>query len=235
MASETSLECARCRVPVLERSCLSDEGIGPGGCPTLTAESTLAAAGEVYLEPGTAYFAHQASIQEAAGYSNREQDPRPYLTRIEEVCAFAHRMGFKKLGLAFCAGLIEEAGLLDQVLVAQGFEVASAICKVGCVAKENLGIDDRDKIRPGTPEPMCNPVAQAELLNRAGTEFNLMLGLCVGHDALFLRHATAYNTVVAVKDRVLCHNPIASLYTSRSYYSSLTRPGSPAAGPDNME
>jgi len=129
----------------------------------------------------------------------------------------------RKLGLAFCAGLIEEARLLDEVLTAQGFEVVSAICKVGCVAKENIGIEDRDKIRPGTPESMCNPVAQAELLNQADTEFNLVLGLCVGHDALFLRHATAYNTVVAVKDRVLGHNPLASLYTSRSYYSSLMK------------
>jgi uncharacterized metal-binding protein len=111
--------------------------------------------------------------------------------------------------------------VLDEILTARGFEVASVVCKVGSVPKEDLGLLDGEKIRPGGFEAMCNPIAQAELLNRAGTELNLLLGLCVGHDALFIRHASAYTTVVAVKDRVLGHNPLAALYTSRSYYRHL--------------
>ena len=36
-------------------------------------------------------------------------------------------------------------------------------------------------------EPMCNPIAQAQLLNRAQTQLNICLGLCVGHDSLFYK------------------------------------------------
>jgi len=53
MASETKLECARCRVRKYERACDSEDGIGPGGCPTLTAEAALeAAAAPVILIAG---------------------------------------------------------------------------------------------------------------------------------------------------------------------------------------
>ena len=49
---------------------------------------------------------------------------------------------------------------------------------------------------------MRNPIAQAELLNEAGTELNIIVGLCVGHDALFIRHCKAHVTVLAAKDHV---------------------------------
>ncbi len=70
---------------------------------------------------------------------------------------------------------------------------------------------------------MCNPIVQAEILNEAQTEFNIMLCLCVGHDSLFLKHIKAPTTVLAVKDRVTGHNPMAALYTSSSYYQRLKR------------
>jgi uncharacterized metal-binding protein len=162
-----------------------------------------------------------ASCQEAASYIGRDADPRANLTRVEELCQFAERMNARRLGLAFCAGLIREAAVLDEILTKRGFESVSAVCKVGGVIKEELGLDDTDKVRPGTFETMCNPIAQAELLNQAGTDLNIMLGLCVGHDSLFLRYAKAWNTVFSVKDRVLGHNPIAALYTTGSYYRRL--------------
>ena len=225
MTRDTTLGCAGCAVPKFQRACDGDHGTGPGGCPTLTAGEALAAAEAAYDQPAILDFARQASRQEAAGYTDSGGGPRASLTRIEEICQFARRMGFQKLGLAFCAGLIDEAAALDRILTARGFEVSSVVCKVGRVPKERLGLADEDKIRPGEFEPMCNPIAQAELLNRAGTELNLVLGLCVGHDALFIRHAEAYTTVVAVKDRVLGHNPLAALYTSGSYYWFLGQPG----------
>jgi uncharacterized metal-binding protein len=224
MARETKLECAGCQVPLFERACDNENGTGPGGCPTLTAEDALAAAAQLLEDPAVVHFARQASRQEAAGYSDHDGFPRAVLTRIEEICAFADRMGFRKLGLAFCAGLVDEAARLERVLTAHGFEVASVVCKVGRVPKESLGLLDDEKIRPGSFEPMCNPIAQAELLNRAGTELNLLLGLCVGHDALFIKNSQAYTTVAAVKDRVLGHNPLAALYTSGSYYWFLGMP-----------
>lgn len=66
---------------------------------------------------------------------------------------------------------------------------------------------------------MCNPVLQAKILNEQKTDFNVMIGLCVGHDSLFLKHVEAPTTVLIVKDRVLVHNPAAALYGSTGMYS----------------
>jgi uncharacterized metal-binding protein len=230
MAGEGAVACARCEVPREGRACDSEGGAAPRGCPTREQEAAIAAAREVYSRPEVRVFAQHASRQEAGAYARSEGLARPTLTRVEEVCAFAGRAGFSHLGVAFCAGLIHEAATLDRILSARGFAVTSAVCKVGGVAKEELGLGEGDKVRPGCFEAMCNPVAQAELLNRAGTELNILLGLCVGHDALFLRHASAPCTVLAVKDRVLGHNPLAALYTSGSYYARLLD-GAPSAAP----
>jgi len=70
---------------------------------------------------------------------------------------------------------------------------------------------------------MCNPITQAKILNQAKTDFNIMLGLCIGHDSLFLRYIEGLTTVFAVKDRVTGHNPMAALYTSCSYYQRLMK------------
>jgi uncharacterized metal-binding protein len=81
-----------------------------------------------------------------------------------------------------------------------------------------------DQLSPNGPEAMCNPVLQAELMNRAGVDFNLMLGLCVGHDSLALKHLEAPVTVVGVKDRLLGNNPLACVYMYNSYMSYLKKP-----------
>jgi uncharacterized metal-binding protein len=72
---------------------------------------------------------------------------------------------------------------------------------------------------------MCSPIAQAMILDEEKTDFNILVGLCVGHDSLFLKYAKAFSTVLVVKDRVLGHNPAAALYTAESYYSKLNRKG----------
>ena len=46
----------------------------------------------------------------------------------------------------------------------------------------------------------------------------MLVGLCVGHDSLFIRHSKALVTVLIAKDRVTGHNPAAVLYTSHSSY-----------------
>ena len=56
-----------------------------------------------------------------------------------------------------------------------------------------------------------------------GDDLNVVLGLCVGHDALFLKRATAFTTVLAAKDRVTGHNPLAAVYTVHSYYRKLKK------------
>lgn len=64
---------------------------------------------------------------------------------------------------------------------------------------------------------MCNPITQAKILNNPRTDFNIALGLFIGHDSLFLKYIEGLTTVFAVKDRVTGHNPMVALYTSRSY------------------
>lgn len=68
---------------------------------------------------------------------------------------------------------------------------------------------------------MCNPILQAKLLNREGTDLNVVIGLCVGHDSLFYKYSDALCTTLVTKDRVLGHNPAAALYTAKTYYSRL--------------
>ncbi|NLW07300.1 MAG: DUF1847 domain-containing protein, partial [Clostridia bacterium] len=81
-----------------------------------------------------------------------------------------------------------------------------------------IGLKKEEKVEPGNFETMCNPVGQAYLLNEEKTDFNIVVGLCVGHDALFFRYSKAPATVLIVKDRVLAHNPAGALYCSEGYY-----------------
>jgi uncharacterized metal-binding protein len=216
--------CALCRLAASKRMCMAEGGTGPKNCPTLTREDILTRANEEYDARDLREFARQASIQEAECYANRHERPyvlQPVKTRIEEICGFAKKMGYRRLGLAFCIGLASEARLVEEILTLQGFEAVSVVCKAGRTPKETIGIRDEEKIYQGTDEAMCNPVFQAKLLNHEKTEFNIALGLCVGHDSLFFKYAEAPTTVLAVKDRVTGHNPLAALYLSGSYYQKI--------------
>jgi uncharacterized metal-binding protein len=147
------------------------------------------------------------------------------LTRIEEIVAFANRIGAKKIGIATCIGLIEESRIFAKVLMVNQLDPYSVICKIGGVDKTAIGIPEAKKVAKGKHESLCNPVLQAELLNKHQTDLNVMVGLCVGHDSLFFRHSNAPVTVLSVKDRVLGHNPLAALYTSGFYYKRLFEVG----------
>jgi len=140
---------------------------------------------------------------------------------VEEIMHFALRIGARRFGIAICIGLIREARLLQEILEANGFEIDSVCCQGGCIDKEKIGLRDEEKVHPGQYESLCNPVGQAMLLNEAGTELNIVVGLCVGHDSLFFKHSEAPVTVLVAKDRVTGHNPVAALYTSHSYYQRL--------------
>ena len=80
-------------------------------------------------------------------------------------------------------------------------------------------------------EPLCNPISQAEMLNRHGSEFNIVMGLCIGHDSLFFKYAKGLTTVLVAKDRVLGHNPVAALQLADTYYSRVWGPDKPAKPP----
>jgi len=127
--------------------------------------------------------------------------------RVEELVEFSKRMGYKKLGVAFCIGFMEEAKTLIPILE-QHFEVSSVCCKVAGITKEELGQEGADKVGKYS----CNPIGQAAMLEADGTDLNIICGLCLGHDILFSRYSHAPVTTLIVKDRVLAHNPAAALY-----------------------
>jgi len=208
--------CAECRA--LTCSAAGAQPL-PKDCPAVQLpEVYRAAAG---LMAGEVELALWAARVESRGYCR--------WTRVEEIMEFARGLGWSHLGLAFCVGLRHEASTAASIFRANGFTVSSVICKTGAVDKAELGLDDRDKLKPGQPEAMCYPVAQAELLNHLGTQFNVVVGLCVGHDSLFFKHSRAPVTVLVAKDRVLAHNPAGALYTAGGYYRRLA--GGPLKGP----
>ncbi len=144
------------------------------------------------------------------------------LTRVEETIAFAKGIGAKKIGIATCVGLINEAKAFKKILDAQDIENFTVACKVGAIDKTEVGIPEENKIKQGKHESACNPVLQAKILARENTDFNVIIGLCVGHDSMFIKYSEAPTTCLVAKDRVLAHNPAGALYCSNSYYKRLT-------------
>ena len=131
-------------------------------------------------------------------------------TRVQEIMEFAKKINANRIGIANCIGLINEARIFAKILRANGFEVYSVICKVAGQAKSSMGIPaECEKIGPA----MCNPIMQARLLNKAKTDLNVVIGLCVGHDSLFYKYSDAYVTTLVTKDRVTGNNPVAALMT----------------------
>lgn len=148
---------------------------------------------------------HQLAAEvEAEGYMKD--------VRLVEIVKFCRKMGYRSIGIAFCIGMSEEARRLGEIL-GKHFKVSAVSCKNGAIDKKDLG---NVYLRDAPFEPACNPIGQAELLNREKTDINLIVGLCIGHDIIFTEHSAAPVTTFIVKDRVLGHNPAAAL--SSGYY-----------------
>lgn len=219
-------QCALCPYDWSERYCRNGQGKAPANCPSLrlrgVADAALAA---VRDDPARLAFACEASRQEGVGYAGREKGygaVRPVKPRLLEIVEFARRMDYRRLGLAFCGGLRAEGAAVHSFLEDKGFEVVSVMCKAGAVPKSAIGVARAEQVDPAAEaETMCNPVFQAMAANASGVDLNVLLGLCVGHDSLFIQHADAPVTVLAVKDRVLAHNPLAAVYQLDQYYRHL--------------
>lgn len=201
-----TVECAKC---VIYACRLENWKKLPPKCPMRQFPKVYMKAKEIYKEEISGELARCASRVEAAGYG--------VWPRVKEIMEFSRIMGFAKLGLAFCNGLRCEALEVTKIFEENGFSVDSVMCKTGAIPKEYIGLQDADKINPGKFEVLCNPVTQALLLNQSDAELNVLLGLCVGHDSLFIAHSVAPVTVLAVKDRVTGHNPLAAIYAAHYF------------------
>ncbi len=227
MKKKLSPECAKCPTVVCSPPIGSAEDPSleqaPAFCPMKNIPQVMSEALSEYEKPDILEFARQASIQEFECYENTPEGRRTKNPRIIELIQFAKKMGYRKLGLAFCTGLSNEARIVTDILERAGFEVVSARCKMGAVPKEKIGIKPGQKIGgPVSCETMCNPIAQAKALNSEKVDMAVVLGLCMGHDTMFFQYCRVPMTVLAVKDRVTGHNPLAAIYLSSSYYGRLT-------------
>ena len=202
---KNSPQCVKCTV--LRCGVTEKNGKVPPSCPTEKYPDLVRETKEKYVLPE-----NQAVIQGWFRLMSKVLDPEKprekfSWTRIDEIVEYAKIRGMKRLGIATCYALMAESRLLSDILENNGFDVVSLSCLCGEVNPKDMGM-------PG--KVFCNPIMQAEVLNREKTELNIMVGLCVGHDILFLRHCNAETTPFVVKDRALGHNPIAALYLSQS-------------------
>jgi uncharacterized metal-binding protein len=227
---ETPLSCSRCSAVWKKEgrtNCWAPPGSGPARpayCPSEKEAGIIEESFRHYAGDGEdARLARVAAEVEGLCYQPvpGSEAVNARWSRVEDTVALARLMGWKKIGIATCVGLLDESERLCAILRGQKLEPLSVCCKAGSIDKLELGLEETDKVRPGTFEPACNPIAQARLLNKAGTDMNIIVGLCVGHDMLFTKHSEAPTTTLVAKDRVTGHNPAAVLYGQNFYYKRL--------------
>lgn len=207
------LTCADCRV----KACFNkEESKYPGFCLTKYVDKELLKqAKDLYLND---------EINKRLALVGAEVEGQFYgkYTRVQETIEFIKRYGAKKVGIATCVGLLNEAGIFASLLKKHNIEYYAVGCKIGAIEKSEIGIPKENTLTKGEKyESMCNPIMQAKVLNEQKTDLNIMIGLCVGHDSLFIRYSEAPVTVLIAKDRVTGHNPAVALYTCNSIYSKI--------------
>jgi len=141
--------CAECQVKNCTKE-IGKEGEFPKNCPSVLPEME-----EILKKYGADELDYRLARESSILGPNHDEG------RVEKTIRFAKACGFHKIGLGFCITLRKEAAQLTKLLREEGFEVESLICKVGHVDRSLLEID--------SCKAMCNPIAQAVLLNEAHT------------------------------------------------------------------
>lgn len=197
MADEITRSCVDCGV----NACGKGTKNYPDFCITAAlTEEEVKSLKEAYADPEVKELLKVASAGTARALSTG-------LCRAEELVSFIKAMGWHRIGIAGCSALLSEQRLMAKLLRSHGFDVYGVACKAGSIREEEL-----DLCPKGEGIVSCNPVLQAKKLNAYGTDLNVVMGLCIGHDMLFQKYAEAPCTTFVVKDHALRHNPIAALY-----------------------
>ena len=120
-------------------ACDGKNGMYPDFCPTaeIQAGGTAAAlcneAVAQYLnDPEDSLIAKASAAVEFENYCK--------LTRVEEICEFADKIGAHKLGIAACVGLLREARTAAAIFRHHGFEVFGAAGARKIIYRDNLYI-----------------------------------------------------------------------------------------------
>lgn len=124
-------------------------------------------------------------------------------SRIQEMLDFIKVSGFNRIGVANCASMQKYADKLADILKSAGLSVSAVNCKESGLCGENVCTE--------LTGPCCDPIFQADYLNTQGTEFNINVGLCLGHGLIFQKHSKAPVTTFVVKDAATSHKSIENL------------------------
>jgi len=117
-------------------------------------------------------------------------------TKLEEITIYAKRVGYRRIGIAFCIEYEMEARIVYDIL-SRYFEVFSICCKVCGLDKSKLEISDSVY---SVFEVPCNPIGQALLLNDDFTDLNIILGLKTGYDILFAKYSEAPSITLPIQE-----------------------------------
>ena len=165
-----------------------------------------------------ALYQNEEDLRIAVAAAATEHEGYGRMSRMEEIVVFCKKAGYHKIGIIFCTGLQKEAAMVSKILRHHGMEVVSVCCKNGSMPKSTIGLRNDQCLSGNADEAMCNPISQALVMNKEKVDFSILLGLCVGHDTLAIRHLEGPVTVLAAKDRVTMHNPLAAIYGAEGYY-----------------
>lgn len=191
------MSCTECTV----HACFAG-GALPSDCTSnLASEDVREKACAFYLESDVAPLVNAASEATHAALNGK-------WPRIRELILFAHEMGAHRIGIASCKSFIPESEMLADILRSEGFEPIDAMCRIGSLRRSDVGLHDESPERANMLT--CNPYMQADVLNEAGCDFNIIMGLCLGHDMMFTKRSNAWVTTLAIKDWSCAHDkPIA--------------------------
>ena len=122
---------------------------------------------------------------------------------LQELINYIRLSGYRRIGIANCKSVQPYADRLAAILRENGFDVVAVNCKESGLRACSICQD--------MSGPSCDPLYQAAVLNEAKTDFNINVGLCLGHGLLFQKYSHAEVTTFLVKDFATKHKSVENL------------------------
>ena len=205
--NETNVACDGCNVIACERT----DNVPPDFCPQAKITQDMHDLSMQLYNEQENHMIMECAARVSINTANS--------TRVQDTLKFASYMGAHRIGIATCTAMLNETRTLANLLRRAGFEVYTIGCKLESNHAEDLGISalsENEEINNKCV--ICNPIMQALVLNEAECDINIMMGICVGHDALFAKYSKAPVTTLTTKDFMAANNPCSVLYTANSVY-----------------